>query len=69
MKKLLPILLLSLCGCATTNITEMTKALSKDNAHVHIEVRSPWGTVTFDREMPNPYGTNVVTTSTAILRH
>lgn len=69
MKKLLPILLLSLTGCSTTNITKLTQALAKDNAHVHIEIKSIYGTVTFDREMPNPYGTNVVTTSTAILRH
>ncbi len=44
------ILLISMCGCSSTNITKLVQAAAKDPAKVHIEVRSPWGTVTYDRD-------------------
>jgi hypothetical protein len=68
MIKLIPLCLIALCGCSTTNITKLAQAMSKDNAHVHIEVRSVYGVITFDREMPVNSGTNVTKTETTILR-
>ena len=65
------LLLLPLClipACSTTNITKLAQAMSKDNAHIHIEVKSIYGTVTFDREMPANCGTNVTETKTTVLR-
>lgn len=64
MKKLFPLLLvLSLCGgCAPTNISKLVHELGNDRAHVHIEVRSVYGVVTYDREMPSGPGTNIETT-------
>jgi len=63
---LLPLCLIS--ACSTTNITKLAQAMSKDNAHIHIEVKSIYGTVTFDREMPVGCATNVTKTETTILR-
>ncbi len=62
MRKLILLLCLPLVGCSTTNITKLAQAMSKDNAHVHIEVKSIYGTVTFDREMPQGPMTNIQTT-------
>jgi uncharacterized lipoprotein len=52
MKKTIPLLLgiVLLSGCSTTNITKLVQAAAKDPAKVHIEVRSPWGTITYDRD-------------------
>ncbi len=50
MRFLVPTLALLLCGCSSTNITKLVQAAAKDPAKVHIEVRSPWGTVTYDRD-------------------
>jgi len=66
MKKLLP-LLLCLCGCSTTNITKLVEAAAKDPAHVHIEVRSVYGVITYDRSFPEPVGTNVETTVKTVI--
>ena len=64
MKKcLVLVLFLSLlCGCAPTNISKLVHELGNDRAHVHIEVRSVYGVVTYDREMPSGPGTNIETT-------
>ena len=61
MKKLL---LLSplLFGCSTTNITKLAQQFKDDKAHVHVEIRSIYVTVIFDREMPAAPGTNIETT-------
>ncbi len=62
------LILILLTSCSTTNITKLAGAMAKDNAHIHIEVHSPWGTMTLDREMPANCGTNVTKTETTILR-
>lgn len=50
MKKLiLPILLLCLCGCSTTNISKLVQALSKDPATIRIRVTSVYGTMDVTR--------------------
>lgn len=63
------LLLLLLCsGCSTTNVTKFAQAMSKDTAHIHLEIYSPYGKVIFDREMPASCGTNVTKTETTVLR-
>ena len=69
MRRFLALLLCGLCGCSTTNLTKVLEAAGKDHAHWHIEVKSIYGSVTIDREMPQGAGTNVTTTSTAVIRH
>lgn len=49
MKKLLCLALLSLTGCSSTNISNLTKELAKDPAAVHIRVTSIYGTLDFTR--------------------
>ena len=62
MKKLLPLCLVALCGCSTTNITKLVEAAAKDNAKVRIEVKTIYGTLVYEREMPQPTGTNFQST-------
>jgi hypothetical protein len=45
MKTLLLLTLLSLTGCASTNITQLVGALAKDPATVAVSVQSVYGTV------------------------
>ena len=49
MKKLIPLALLALTGCSSTNIANLTKELAKDPAAVHIRVTSIYGTLDFTR--------------------
>jgi hypothetical protein len=65
------LVLTALCGCSTTNITKMTEALAQDPANVDVEVRSPWGTVSFHRSNPGFSGTNsnaILVTPTTTLK-
>jgi len=41
--------LLALCGCSSTNIAELTKALASDPATVRFHVTSIYGTVDYTR--------------------
>lgn len=47
-----------LSGCSSTNVTKLVQAAAKDPASVKISVRSPWGTVDYERT--NPAATNAV---------
>jgi hypothetical protein len=50
MKRVLSLLpLVLLCGCSSTNITDLTKALAKDPAIVIVKVGSVYGTLSFVR--------------------
>jgi hypothetical protein len=61
MKQLLPLCLMALCGCSTTNITKLAQAMAKDNATIFFSVSSVYGTVKFIRT--NPGSTNSCTVS------
>ncbi len=61
------LMLLSLCGCSTTNITKLAKELSKDPAIISAKVSSIYGTaslvrvgVTTNRVTVSPDGTVTV---------
>jgi len=56
--KAIVLLALPLCGCSTTNISELVKAAAQDPAKVHLEVRSVYGIVTYDRQFPDGWRTN-----------
>lgn len=47
--KFVPLCLLFLTGCTTTNITKLVRELAKDPAAVAIQITSVYGTVTFVR--------------------
>jgi hypothetical protein len=49
MKRIASLLLISLAGCSTTNITKLTEALAKDPAIVVLKVGTVYGTVNFTR--------------------
>ncbi len=52
MKKLIPILVFSLCGCSTTNITKLAEQLKNDPATVDIQIQTIYGSMIFHRAFP-----------------
>lgn len=51
--KILILLPLLLCGCATSNMNKLVKALANDHSTVHVRVNTIYGTLDFTRTNPS----------------
>lgn len=49
MRTSLALLVVALCGCSSTNVSSLVKALAKDPATVSVRIRSIYGSVDFVR--------------------